>query len=106
MEASASTSLKIFFWTSYPNPIILGEPFEQMNALVIEPVPGVILRIRKGAILVFAPFLEERSSRVFPSEIDSQRVLEAASEHHRGLIFFSRQPSRYRYRYCRGQRRY
>src|SRR5271155_4146767 len=72
---------------SYPNSIILSKPFEQVNALVIEPVPGVILRIGQGGILVFAPFLEERRRRVSSSEIGSQSVLKAAAEHHRGLVF-------------------
>src|SRR5271168_4635178 len=55
---------------------------------MIEPVPAVILRIGQGSVLVFAPFLEERSRRVFSSEIGSQSVFEAAAEHHCGLIFF------------------
>lgn len=59
-----------------------------MNALVIEAVPGVVLRISEGTVLMLAPLLEERCGWVFPSEIDRQGVLEAAAENHRGFVFF------------------
>jgi hypothetical protein len=35
--------LKILFWASDLNPILLSETLEEVNALMIEPVPGVIL---------------------------------------------------------------
>src|SRR5271154_5705263 len=54
--------LQILLWMLDPNTIILGEPLEQLDALVIEPVPAVVLRIGQGGVLVFAPFLEEGGS--------------------------------------------
>jgi len=39
--------LKVLVRTSYPNSIILSKTFEQVNPLVIEPIPGIILRVCK-----------------------------------------------------------
>jgi hypothetical protein len=47
----------------YLNAIILAKAFEQVNALVIEPVPGVILRIRQGSVLVVQGLTSETSER-------------------------------------------
>ena len=46
-KRSSQFHLKVLVWTSYPNAVILGKPFEQVNALVIESIPGIILRICK-----------------------------------------------------------
>src|SRR5271155_4403052 len=39
--------LQILLRSRYPNSIILGEPLEQVNPLMIGPVPGVVLRVGK-----------------------------------------------------------
>ena len=44
--------LEFLFRSSYPNAIILANRFEQVDALVTEPVSGVSLRIRQGSVLV------------------------------------------------------
>src|SRR6516162_4135257 len=59
-ERSRQLHLKILFGASDLNAIILGEPPEQGNRLMIEPVPGVILRIGERSVLLLLPFLEER----------------------------------------------
>jgi hypothetical protein len=69
------------------NAIILSEPSEEVDALVIEPVPGVILRVGKRSVLLLFPLLEECGSWVFSSEIGRESVFEAAAEHHGGPIF-------------------
>src|SRR6516162_6536738 len=79
--------LKILFWASDLNVIVLSETLEQVNALVIEPVPGVILRISKRSFLLLLPFLEECGRWVFSSEVGREGVLEAAAEDHGGSIF-------------------
>src|SRR5215469_9955340 len=58
-----------------------------MNRLVIEPVPGVVLRIGKRNVFVLFPLLEECGSWVFPSEISRQGVLEATAKNHGCSIF-------------------
>lgn len=53
-----------------------------MNALVIEPIPGVILRISKRSVPLLFPLLEERRSWVFSSEVSPDGVFEATAEDH------------------------
>ena len=79
--------MKILLGASDLDAIILSEPFEQVNALVIEPIPGVVLRIRKRTVLLLLPLLEERGSWVFSSEIGREGVFEAAAENHGCSIF-------------------
>src|SRR6516162_5580273 len=86
-ERACQLHLKILFGASDLNAIILGEPPEQVNRLMIEPVPGVILRIGERSVLLLLPFLEERGSRVFLSKISREGVLEATAEDHGGSIF-------------------
>src|SRR6516165_4477039 len=63
-ERAGQLHLKILFGTSDLNAIILSKALEEVNRLVIEPVPGVLLRIGKRSVLLLLPLLEERGSRV------------------------------------------
>src|SRR6516164_6901592 len=86
-QRAGQLHLKIVFGASDLNAIVLSEPFEQVNRLVIEPVPGVILRIGERSVLLLLPLLEECGSWVFSSEISREGVLEAAAEDHGCSIF-------------------
>src|SRR5215469_3069116 len=86
-ERAGQLHLKILFWASDLNAIILSEPFEQVNRLVIEPVPGVILRIGKRSVLLLLPFLEECGGWVFSFKVSRQGILEAAAKNHGCSIF-------------------
>ena len=55
--------LEFLFRSSYPNAIILANRFEQVDALVTEPVSGVSLRIRQGSVLVVQALTSETSER-------------------------------------------
>src|SRR4029077_14320001 len=67
--------------------IVLDESFEQANALVIQPVPAIVLGVLECSVPMFLPLLEENGSRIFFAEIGCQGVLEAATKNHRGSIF-------------------
>jgi hypothetical protein len=47
----------------YLNANIPAKAFEQVNALVIEPVPGVILRVGPGSVLIVQGLTSETSGR-------------------------------------------
>src|SRR5215469_8213502 len=95
-QRAGQLHLKILFWASDLNAIVLGEPLEEVNRLMIKPIPGVILCIGKRSVLLLLPFLEECGSWVFSSEISRKGVLEATAEDHDARSSRSRQPSRYR----------
>jgi hypothetical protein len=86
-ERACQLHLKIPLWASDLNAIVLSEPLEQVNRLMIEPVPGVILRIGERSVLLLLPFLEECGSWVFSSEVGREGVLKATTEDHGGSIF-------------------
>jgi hypothetical protein len=54
---------------------------------MIEPVPGVILRIGERSVLLLLPLLEECGSWVLSSEISRDGILEATAEDHGCSIF-------------------
>src|SRR6516162_6299741 len=86
-ERAGQLHLKILFGAADLNAIILGEQLEQVNRLVIEPIPGVILRIGKRSVLLLLPLLEECDSWVFSSEISRDGILEATAKDHGCSIF-------------------
>src|SRR5579862_3852371 len=83
-KRSCAFDLKIPLRTWDPHTIILSESFEQANALVIQPVPGVVLGILECSVPMFLPLLKEHCRRILFAEIGCQRILEAATENHRG----------------------
>jgi hypothetical protein len=87
-ERARQLHLKILFWASDLNAIFLSKPFEQVNALVIEPVPGVILRIRKRSVLLLLPLLEECGGWVFSFEISREGVLDRRGRLETKMTFF------------------
>src|SRR6516225_839610 len=86
-ERAGQLHLKILFGAADLNAIVLSEPLEQVDTLMIEPVPGVILRIGERSVLLLLPLLEECGSRVLSSEVGHQGVLEAPAEDHGRSIF-------------------
>jgi hypothetical protein len=64
-KSTRELGLEIPLRVSDSHTIVLGESFEQANALVIQPVPGIVLGILEGGILMFLPCLKERGGRIF-----------------------------------------
>src|SRR6516162_3603239 len=81
-QRAGQLHLKILFWASDLDAIVLSEPSEEVDTLVIEPVPGVILRIGERSVLLLLPLLEKCSGRVASSEISHQGILEATAKDH------------------------
>src|ERR1700757_2368754 len=58
-KQSCAFNLEIPLRAADPHAIVLGESFEQANALVIQPVPGIILGVLERRALMFLPRLKE-----------------------------------------------
>src|SRR5260370_34525874 len=82
--------LQIALWIVNLHAILVGEPFEQVDSLVDQAIPGFSFLVFKGSAPERTPFLEERSRAVVSLEVSRQRLFEAAPEHHRRTrLFFS-----------------
>ena len=64
------------------NPIILGEPIEQLHARLQHAVPAIPLRIVKTAVPVGRPFPVKHRGGILPLEVGSHRLLEGPTEEH------------------------
>src|SRR5438552_3603615 len=64
------------------NPLLLAEPFEQLNALLEHAIPCVAMRVFELLILIELPFLKQGSHCVLPQEIGSQSPFKGPPEEH------------------------
>src|ERR1700686_2728661 len=65
---------------AYPNAIILGQSFKQLNSLAKHPFPAVSAGIFERSVFVFAPFVEQSHGAVRLGKESGKGLLKAAAE--------------------------
>ena len=71
-ECPSELDLQVLLGIRDPNPILPDEPFEQVNSLMQQPIPGFPFAIFKGSVAKDIPFLEKAAVQSSPLKVSSE----------------------------------